>query len=275
MSEDTYQENEMLHTINLLKKILTLMIFTIIFISCAGEPEAVPEEINADTGSGQQIETADAVDLGLQIEDVPEGVLLSFKEIPADAEIVFINLYKDEIAPTQWADAFAVVLGPKLDELKVTKHLVFPFAEKDQPYTISLDIERNNGIDNAKEVMKFQTQNGNSVTNNVSLLLNDEQTGARLSAEPVFSLPVEFEARKYEYILLFFPGDGSSVSSGIYSGNELSCSFSPELLDHIRENSPEMRGTFPAYAAAVCNINYNGVSWMLKIAQTEDFQLEL
>ncbi len=261
----------MLHTINVLKKICAALFFAVIFVCCAGGPEAA----STDTGSGQQAETANAVDLGLQIEDVPEGALLSFKNIPADTEMIFINIYKDEIAPVQWSDAFAVILGPKLDELKVTKHLIFPFAEKDQPYTISLDVERYNGIDSAREAVKFQTQNGNIITNNIELLLNDEQTGVRLSAEPVFSLPVEFEARKYEYILLFFPGDGSSVSSGIYSGNELSCSFSPELLNHIRENSPEMRGTFPAYAAAVCNINYNGVSWMLKIAQTEDFELKL
>ncbi len=254
----------MFHNINVLKKICVAMFFAVVFIGCASAP--VPGEVEPqNTG---------AVELGAQIEDVPEGVCVSFKDIPADTEMLFINVYKNEWAPVQWADAFAVVLGPQLDELKKTKQLIFPFAEKDQPYAISVEIEMNNGID-VREVVEFQTQNGNNVTNNVELLLNDEQTGVTLSAEPEFSLPVEFEERKYEYVLLFFPDDISSTSSGIYSGNELSCDFSPELVNHIRENLPEIKGTFPAYVAAVCNINYNGVVWMLKIAQTEDFELEL
>ena len=256
----------MFHNINVLRKICVAMFFAVLFISCASKP--APGDVDP--------KNADVVDLGLQIEDVSEGVLISFEDIPVDTTMLFINIYKDEVVSTQWIDAFAAVLGPQLDELKKTKQLVFPFAlsEKNQRYAISLDVERDNG-DNAREVINFQMQNGNNVTNNVELLLNDEQTGVMLSEEPVFSLPVEFEERKYEYVLLFFPDDFLSFSSGIYSGNDLSCNFSPELVDHIRENSPEIKGTFPAYVAAVCNINYNGVSWMLKIAQTEDFELEL
>ncbi len=254
----------MLHHTNVLKKICAAVFFAVVFISCASKP--APNYLDPqNTGDD---------DLALQVEDVPEGVRISFENIPADTTMLFINIYKDEFAPTQWADAFAAVLGPQLDELKKTKQLVFPFAEKGQLYAISLDVARDNG-DNAREVINFQTQNGNNVTNNVELLLNDEQTSVTLSEEPVFSLPVEFEERKYEYVLLFFPDDYSSISSGIYSGNDLSCAFSPELVNHIRKNSPEIKGTFPAYVAAVCNINYNGVSWMLKIAQTKDFELEL
>ncbi len=256
-------------------KICISMILAIMLISCASEaPAQPPAEIdNAEVNFSND-------NLGLQIENIPEGIRFTFDNIPEDVTTLFINIYEGEYNPAQWSDVFAAVLGPRLDELKVTKQLVCPFVKKDQQYAISIELERNKELDPASKLTEsIQGQNGNYITNNIDLKLNDEQTGVALSAEPEFSVPVEYGSEKYEYILLFFPDESSSVSAGIYSGNELSCLFFPEttnvIKEDLKEQSSKIEGDFPAYVAAVCNINYKDIWWMLCAAKTEEFTLSL
>lgn len=261
----------MIHRISLFKTISICMIFVIMLMGCANDPAPAPspqensEEIPVNTNV-----------LGLQIENTPRGMRLTFDDIPADTTTVYINMYENKHDGRQWSDVFGIVLGPKLDEIKQTKYVLCPFVKKDQSYEISVQLSRNNEIIGGSEVIKTTpSQDATYVSNNIELQLNTEQTSVTLSPEPEFSASVEFDELKYEYILLFFPDESSSSSTGIYSGNDLTCTFIPDTTNLIEENAPEMKGTFPAHAVALCNIKNEGVLWKLCAAKTEEFELTL
>lgn len=263
----------MTHSINVCKMISIGMIFIMMLMSCATDPSPVPspQESNEDVPL-----PVNSVVLGLQIESTPRGMLITFDDIPADTTTVYINMYENKYDGRQWADVFGIVLGPKLDEIKKTKYVICPFVKKDQPYEISVQLLRNNEIIGGSDVIKITpAQDATYVSNNIELQLNTEQTSVTLSSEPEFSASVEFDELKYEYILLFFPDASSSSSTGIYSGNDLTCTFFPGTINLIKEHVPETRGTFPAHAVSLCNIKNEGVLWKLCAAKTEEFELTL
>jgi hypothetical protein len=296
---------------NVLKMICTVTILAFVFMGCASDPEPIPVPTESSTVANIPTEDADVSsddteipndnaaltndatnipdnseevsdneevlnnEFKLQVENNPEGLLFTVDNIPRDITTIFINVYEGEYNPVQWSDAFAMILGPKLDELKVTKRMICPFVKTGQQYAISFDVIRNGKVEHITEVIDIQTENGNPITNDIELQLNDEQTGVTLSAEPEFSSEVEFELPKYDYILLGFNDESTSTSTYMYRGNELSYTASPDAIMQIQEyaRNAGLSGDYPAHGIAVCNINYKGISWMVRVAETEEFTL--
>lgn len=251
------------------------MLLVIMLISCGSEPEPQnDEEVSAVPNTNETV-TENKTKLGFQTENIPEGILLSFDEIPADATAMYINLYEGEHDGKEWSDVFGIVVGPKLDELKETKKLICPFVKQDTQYSLSAQIVQNDEIAAPYDIIaSVQSPNGIFVSNEIVLELNDEQTGVTLSAEPEFSAPVEFNEYKYEYVLLNFINENESLSSGIYSGNELSCTFIPDTINLIKESDPALSGTFPSHVVALCSVKDKGALWQVCVAKTEDFTIE-
>jgi hypothetical protein len=274
----------MFHKKNVLRIISVVAISTIVLMGCNTEPETIPVPTTAETAD--TTDTADTTNtngspslmpnIGTKIEPAPEGMLLTFTDIPADATTMFINVYEDTHDGRQWSDVFGIVLGPKLEEIKKTKKLICPFIKKDQSYAVSVQLMINDVIQSTGDAIEIiPTQDGIYLANEIELQLNDAQTGVTLSAEPEFSAPVEFNINKYDYTLLFFPDTFTSTSGGIYSGNELSAEFVPNTINLIKENAPTVSGTFPAHVIALSNINYKGIAWKVLVARTEEFELNL
>jgi hypothetical protein len=238
-------------------------------MSCASDPAPQPTEETAEVSATDDSSTTN---LGMKIETAPEGLLFTFDSIPEDATTLFINLYEGEQDNKQWSDIFGIVVGPKLEEVRNTKRLLCPFTKMDQPYAVSAQFVRNDEIVSAGDVIELTpTQNVVSLVNELTLDLNEDQTGVTLSAEPEFSAPVEYLSRKYDYVLLNFLDENQSISSEIYSGDELSCTFIPDTINLIKEHNSELSGDYPSHVVALCNLNYQGVFWKVLVAKTEDF----
>lgn len=262
----------MFYKIKLCKKIGIVLILTISLMNCASKSS--PQELEASNNTNNDITAT--TNLGLQIEHISEGMLLTFSDIPQNVTTMLINIYEEKYATTQSPDMLGIVLGPKLDEIKQTKKLIIPFAQQDTEYAISVNLIRNDETDPATNLIEsVQAENGTYIINNMELILNDEQTGVILSAEPEFSSSVEYDSYKYEYILLNLIDENKSLSNSIYSGNELSCNFIPDTINLIKESDPSLNGTFPSYVVALCNIDYQGVSWKVCVAKSEKFSLSL
>jgi hypothetical protein len=265
----------MLYKINLFISIFLIILFGSVLISCASEP--APQENNAEATTAGNVSSED-VNLGLKIDNSPEGILLSLTNIPADAGTLFVNVYEGEHDGKQWSDIFGIIVGPKLDEVKETKRLLCPFVKKGTEYSVSVALlDKNNEFISTKQeiVLVTPVNDGIILSNHPTLQLSEDKTSVTLSTEAEFSAPVEYDENKYEYVLMNFIDENSSLSSGIYIGNELSCTFNPDTINLMKEHKPELSGTFSSHVASLCNIKDEGVLWKVLIANTEEFDVTI
>lgn len=252
---------------NVVKNISIILLITAIAISCVNTKPSLQN-------NGQDVLSNSTI---MQVENIPEGILFTFDTIPENTSTLFINIYADEHDGKQWADVFGIVVGQDFDELKKTKKIICPFVKKDTNYFVSFNfLDSDYALIPADQepVSIVSANDGIYTINNFEFRLNETKTGAAFSAEPEFSSLVEFDERKYEYVLLNFIDENSSFSSGIYSGDELSCTFIPDTVTLVKEYDPELNGTFPSHVAALCNINYENVLWKVCVDKTEDFLVE-
>jgi hypothetical protein len=244
-------------------------------------------------------------DFEITAEAVSEGILLTFNDIPADAVrmTIFVSYFTDEENPNSnnhissmadLRDASFLsgrVQIPQLDKVKQTRKVIFPITQSGQQYHISatvwnerdhqayLNDENFQPISAATECL---AENGTYFNSDALYLkLDDNNTVATLSSEPVFTSDIVFDTQKYSYwVSIDVPEKGSigvasfHIPDGL-SSDGLTWIFEPYMTADIKKDIPdgwlEKGNSYTAYVEANANIIYDDVSWFIEIAQSPEF----
>ncbi len=254
----TYLEDKMFCNFNVMKKLTVSLVLGIAFISCAS---------NKTVSQNSTI--------GLNAENVPEGILLSFDYIPAETTRIFIQFMEILGTEKHPIPVFTDIRDTQLEQLKETGKIICPFVQNGHTYSIGVFLEENDNHDSPKWLDAEITANtGIHTVNNVSLDLNDTQTSVILSTEPDFSAPVQYASAKYHYIVTLLVDGHSSIGFGQVVESGLSWEFLPQMADDLKKDNITVSGT-PAFVTAYCNINYENLVWMVGIANTDEFTVSL
>jgi len=250
-------------------------------------------------------------DFGLTAEAVPEGLLITFRNIPADAIRMTINVSywdTDEYDnPYNFISSFADLRDAslpggsvpcfQLDKVKQTGRVIFPIVQTYEKYNVlalvfnERDHELNMSNDeNYKPLFaeaEFIPENGIYFNrSDVRLDINDTHSVVTLSSEPVFSSEVKYSSQKYSFGVTILVDDKGSIGVGDHhipvglSPDGLTWTFGPHIRDDIRESESGTewleRGTYyTAWASAYVNIVYDDIIWEIEIANTPTFDFSM
>jgi hypothetical protein len=248
----------------------TLVILSLLVSSCA-------------TGKNQ----AANAEIGLKAGAVPEGICLTFDNIPPETKRMFINIQYavDEEMPsiTNYVSSFSDLRDSSLAQVKQTGKVIFPVVEQGFKYHISVIFEG----EDSKEISDWISTDciadkGISLSNDLSLNLNEANTGVTLSSEPAFSSELFFDDVKYNFAVTIFQYQTETESGSIGVGSHhidgiegLTWTFDPAMTDDLRKEGHLESGSYPAYVTARCNIIYDNIKWSVEIAKTEEFVYSL
>ena len=152
--------------------------------------------------------------VAVKAEAIPEGICLSFKNIPHDSTRLSIGFMDmdDAFFPKTGSreyTAFAEITGKLLDNVKQTGKVIFPFVREGHKYNIFISfkydyfndegIHVNFDVKPSTVIIDFTAENGFYFNNEVTLDVNKNYTSVTLSCEPIFSLPVKNDIPKYNY----------------------------------------------------------------------------
>jgi len=247
---------------------------------------------------------------GFKAEAVAEGISITFNNIPADTDRLFIYFFEsrsvryspyDEIARTyDYSHAVTDIMGSALEHTKKTGNVIVPFVKPGRKYLIEAafvtkaeaDVfvtgDNREGllpIDWSTRFVKAECVPYAGIYNirDIEVDLDETHTVVTLSSEPVFSAKVDYAPVKYRYTSeIDFDDEAVAAMSTIdwedpanniaYDEvtNELSHDFSP-LYSLWKKNGVDIN--HPAYVAAYCNIMYGDLLWEIDIAKSEYFTL--
>jgi hypothetical protein len=236
-----------------MQKSCTVLVFVLVFIGCASNKTISQDDI-----------------IGLNTENVPEGILLSFDNIPTETNRMFIHLMGYSVNNENPVPLFVDIREIQLDKVKETSRVICPFVQNDVKYIIGVNFNAGENYETENWIYsEIIADKGIYSVNDLTLELNDTQTGVILSAEPLFSSNVQYAPQKYMYTLTIKKDENnaSSYSETLDDNNTLSWNFSPEYIGDINN------GNFPADVTAYCNINYDNMMWIVGIASSDDFEI--
>jgi len=217
----------------------------------------------------------------LSAKPVPEGILITFSHIPAETSRLFINIQypNNPDSVHDIISSHSDLRGNSLEQVKQTKKVIFPFVQAGRKYKISA-IFQNEKFEDISDWIHADriADKGIYFDNNISLNLNDTNTGVTLSSEPIFSSDVTFAETKYNFAVTIIVSqtetEGSSIGVGSnhISGVEgLTWIFDPKMTRHLHKGEYLANGSYPAFVTARCNIIYNNITWSIEIAKTREF----
>ncbi|MCL2443482.1 MAG: hypothetical protein FWD13_08485 [Treponema sp.] len=272
---------------NVLRIISLLLVFSLVTFSCA-------------TGKNQ---VTDAV-FGFTAEAVPEGLLLTFNNIPPDIIRLFISVQswddKEELENghdivSSYADirdasfSRGGIHSLQLESVKETGKVIFPIVQPGQKYYISAMVQTKADIDNDvipifinKEIIA-----GDGIYFNkehVTLELNNTNSAVTLLSEPLFSSDVIFNTQKYDFSVTIIAKENGSIGLGTHhipaglSSDGLSWVFEPNMTNNLRINNGgwlESGNDYPAWAIVYVNIIHDDIIWSVEIAKTPEFNFSL
>jgi len=178
--------------------------------------------------------------VSVKAETIPEGICLSFKNIPHDSTRLSIGFMDmdDKFFPKTGGreyTAFAEISGILLDNVKQTGKVIFPFVRKGHKYNIFTSfkydyindegIHVNFDVKPSTVIIDFTVKNGIYFNNKVALDVNKNYTGVTLSHEPVFSLPVKNDIPKYNYSVEISRTVSENESFGMTIGDRNEADF--------------------------------------------------
>ncbi|MDR0300878.1 MAG: hypothetical protein LBI04_01025 [Treponema sp.] len=242
---------------------------------------------------------------GMEAKAIPEGILLTFKNIPSDAVrmCIFASYYNEETPDpsntvTSMADLRdASLLNDRvkvaqLDKVKQTGKVILPVIQPGKRYHISATVwnEQDHTLfKNNDENFRFISAATDCIVNDgihfnsdaLYLKLDDNNTVAALSSEPVFSSDIIFETPKYSYgVTIDVQGKGAigvtsyHIPDGL-SSNGLTWTFEPYMTADIKKDIPdgwlEKGNGYTAFVEAYANIVYDNVLWFIETAQSCEF----
>ena len=244
-------------------------------------------------------------DFGFTAEPVPEGILLTFSNIPSDAVrlFVFVSHWENEEyesfrnITTSVADirdiSFAVEgrHSIKLDKVKETEKLIIPIVHIGQNYRISATVYNKQEHELLMSDLNYQkpgieiefiAYNGIYFNKeNINLELNDTNSIVSLSSEPILSSNIIYCTQKYNFGVVIKVPEGSistwthHIPDGL-SSNGLTWAFEPQMTNELKNFEWLKNGnSYTAWAVAEINIIYDDITWSIGIAKTPEFTYSL
>ena len=260
------------------------------------------------TRKNQGIDT----DFGLAAKAAPEGILLTFSNLPSDISHLWIHVTSQggneepesrhatisSFAGITDTSAMGWVNGTQqLEKVKQTGKVIFPIVQAGQKYRISAFIynqqERHQGLDD----IYFQPRRAETEcvaekgiyfnSDSVKLELDKANSVVTLSREPIFSSDVTFDTQKYSYGVTILVSETRSIGVGDHhipdglSPDGLTWTFEPHMTTvNLRQLNSENNWLendrhYPAWAEARVNIIYDDIAWSVEIAKTPEFIFSL
>jgi hypothetical protein len=175
---------------------------------------------------------------------------------------------------------YSLIRDGSLEQVKQTNRIIMPFVQTGHNYLISANCQNANSEEITDWVfVYFTADNGIHFINDISLSLNNTNTGVTLSTEPVFSSEVTFAPQKYEFTVSIEVTENGSLGFGTFHKptiEGLSWVFEPEMSVDLRESVYVENGIhYPAYVTACCNIFYDNITWAVELAKTPKFAYSL
>ena len=228
-----------MHLLKSLTAVALIFSFVLVFLGC--------------TVSDNQDKKAK---VAVKAEAIPEGICLSFKNIPHDSTRLSIGFMDMDDpffskAGSREYTATAEITGNLLDNVKQTGKVIFPFVRKGHKYNIFTSIKYdyindegiyvNFDVKPSTVIIDFTTENGIYFYNEVTLDVNKNYTVVTLSHEPVFSLPVKNDIPKYNYSVEISRIVSENESFGMTIGDRneadfLHWNFKPLVSGVIKDN---------------------------------------
>jgi hypothetical protein len=249
--------------------------------------------------------------IGIKAEAVPEGILLTFCNIPSDTSILSISVlsHYDTAEDIQSWDnkpkSFAMITdtsvvldythaSQQLEKVKQTGKVIFPIVQAEQKYIIYADFysqqERQqikDGISVLPRSVKAECiieENGINFNGDfVRLELDNTNSAITLISEPVFSSEVTFDTLKYSYSVTVSDSENGGISFGDHhipdglSHDGLTWKFEPQMTNEIKQDYKwfESGSNYPAWAEARVNIIYDDITWSVSFVKTPEFTFSL
>jgi hypothetical protein len=258
------------------------------------------------TGKNQVSDT----EFELSAEAVPEGILLIFSNIPADATHLWLSVSlmddtKDTDSYRSSIQSYAAITdssvkgwvnsSQQLDKIKQTGRLIFPFVQPGVKYYISATIYNENEFSNMREAYEsfyprtayteIIANNGNYFNRgDVTFVLSDTNSVVTLLSEPVFLSNVIFDDQKYGFAVTILVEDGRSIGAGEHhipdglSSCGLGWTFEPDLTENLRNYNGgwlEIDTYYTSWVTAYANIIFDDIKWSIEIAKTPEFAFSL
>jgi len=213
-------------------------------------------------------------------ENVEEGILLTFSNIPSETHNLFIDFQtwensKEPASPHDIVASYTSIRDIALEQVKQSRTVILPVFDTGQKYTIAAIFQDKNFDDISEWIHSdIIAAEGIHLLNNLTLNLNDTNTGVTLSNEPIFSSDVNYDSDKYSFrVTILIPENGSVGYGGSY--NDLSWQFDPEMSVSLIDSGHIESGNYSAYVTFSSNILYNNIIWSVENAKSSIFTISL
>ena len=280
-----------MHHFKFLKTISLILGFSLVIFGCVTGKNTVAKN-----------------DFGFVAESIPEGILLTFSNIPSDAirMTLHVSYYitEETDSPHGLLSSFADLRDPsftmganpsiQLEKVKQTGKVIFPIVQAGQEYSVFAYVYNQQEHDlMLKNDEKHQPvfahtmiipQNGTYFNrDDVILELDKDISVVTLISEPVFSPEVTFYDQKYSFgVTIIVPENGSigvadhHMTDSI-SSNGLTWVFEPQMTNNLKSVSDwlENEVVYTAWATASANIIYDDIFWWVDIAKSPEFKYSL
>jgi hypothetical protein len=241
-----------------LRKLSVTLVLVMAFIGCATNKTVPNNDI-----------------IGLKAKNASEGIVLTFDNIPSEAARMFIHIMEIEEGANP-VPVFTDIRGTLLEQVKEKGKVVCPFVQNGHHYYIAVAVNTVNNVNSPYwENVEITANNGVHTLNEISLELNNAQTGVTLSAEPVFSGNVQYDSQKYRYMVTIKAGTNDSIGYGEHANNKLTWEFMPRMIEDLKKDNINVSGNLPAYVTAYCNINYDDLLWAVGVVTSKEFTVSL
>jgi hypothetical protein len=244
-------------------------------------------------------------EFGVIAEQVTDGILLTFSNIPSDAVRLFIHVsywinedYEDSRnIVSSLADIRDVSIESnrshsiQLDRVKETGKVYVPILQAGQNYRISATVYNKHEHESLMSDIYFWksaaeaeiiAENGIYFDDaDIKLEINNSNTVVSLFSEPIFSSEVIFDILKYSFGITILVPEGSigtyshHIPDGL-SSDGLSWTFDPQMTEGFKDiewikNSE----SYTAWATAEVNIIHDDILWTIEIASSPIFTYSL
>lgn len=233
-----------------------LLVFGVIFCTCATNKyrtNFVPELIVTANGSF-------------------EGISLHIDNIPIDALYLSVSLY--DITTKDKLYSGTGFQGNELDQLRNTGSLICPFVKIGHEYEITITSLKMMGesMQTINSVTITAIAGGGvHITNDPTLIWNNSNNIATLSARPIFSdEKINSQNIGFYYGIAFESGEIGGKVGGNQNTNELifdntqNHKYIVEMINNIGLN-----GNIPIYADVALSLEYGNKLWTIVFAKTE------
>jgi len=215
---------------------------------------------------------------------VPLGIELHFSNIPEYTQFMVIGFTNKSINDETGTNVIIINNDDNtLAELKESRVLLCPFAEKGHEYsiTVSIHTESNEGFD-AYHTNAIAGGGIYKVNNPLLYFINGNNTLV-LSEMPAFSQEVSFsETALFDYNIYVkrigerpFPEGALLFGGGDERTNNLRTDSVQQTIIAIKEGAAEyhsinFEGDMPIVGVVHCFLNYGNYKWIVGVAQSEE-----